>query len=138
MATTDQPHYTAEEKRKRVFAIISASSGNLVEWFDFYVYSFASIYFASQFFPSGNSTAEFLKAAAVFAVGFLMRPIGGWMFGRIADRVGRKKSMVISVLMMCGGSLAIAVLPTYATIGVAAPILLLIIRMFQGLSLIHI
>ncbi|TFW27625.1 MFS family transporter [Duganella callida] len=126
--------YTAEEKRKRVFAIISASSGNLVEWFDFYVYSFASIYFASQFFPSGNATAEFLKSAAVFAVGFLMRPIGGWMFGRIADRVGRKKSMVISVLMMCAGSLAIAVLPTYASIGVAAPLLLLVIRMFQGLS----
>jgi MHS family alpha-ketoglutarate permease-like MFS transporter len=134
MTVTDQPHYSAEEKRKRIFAIISASSGNLVEWFDFYVYSFASIYFASQFFPSGNSTAEFLKSAAVFAVGFLMRPIGGWMFGRIADRVGRKKSMVVSVLMMCAGSLAIAVLPTYASIGVAAPILLLIIRMFQGLS----
>jgi metabolite-proton symporter len=134
MTASAQPHYSAEEKRKRVFAIISASSGNLVEWFDFYVYSFASIYFASQFFPSGNSTAEFLKSAAVFAVGFLMRPIGGWMFGRIADRVGRKKSMVVSVLMMCGGSLAIAVLPTYATIGVAAPILLLVIRMFQGLS----
>jgi metabolite-proton symporter len=134
MTATAQPYYSAEEKRKRIFAIVSASSGNLVEWFDFYVYSFASIYFASQFFPSGNSTAEFLKSAAVFAVGFLMRPIGGWMFGRIADRVGRKKSMVVSVLMMCGGSLAIAVLPTYATIGVAAPILLLIIRMFQGLS----
>ncbi|MRX06595.1 MFS transporter [Pseudoduganella sp. FT25W] len=134
MTASAQPHYSAEEKRKRIFAIISASSGNLVEWFDFYVYSFASIYFASQFFPSGNSTAEFLKSAAVFAVGFLMRPIGGWMFGRIADRVGRKKSMVVSVLMMCGGSLAIAVLPTYATIGVAAPILLLVIRMFQGLS----
>jgi len=129
-----QPQYTAEERRKRVFAIISASSGNLVEWFDFYVYSFASIYFASQFFPSGNATAEFLKSAAVFAVGFLMRPIGGWMFGRLADRVGRKKSMLVSVLMMCGGSLAIAVLPTYASIGVAAPLLLLVIRMFQGLS----
>jgi metabolite-proton symporter len=134
MTTTEHPQYTAEEKRKRVFAIISASSGNLVEWFDFYVYSFASIYFASQFFPSGDSTAEFLKSAAVFAVGFLMRPIGGWLFGRIADRVGRKKSMVISVLMMCGGSLAIAVLPTYSSIGVAAPLLLLVIRMFQGLS----
>ena len=134
MTATTQPHYTAEEKRKRVFAIISASSGNLVEWFDFYVYSFASIYFASQFFPSGNPTTEFLKSAAVFAVGFLMRPLGGWLFGRIADRVGRKKSMMISVMMMCGGSLAIAVLPTYATIGVAAPILLLIVRMFQGLS----
>ncbi|WP_432378158.1 MFS family transporter [Duganella sp. P38] len=134
MTVSEHPQYSAEEKRKRVFAIISASSGNLVEWFDFYVYSFASIYFASQFFPSGNPTAEFLKSAAVFAVGFFMRPIGGWMFGRIADRVGRKKSMLISVLMMCAGSLAIAVLPTYASIGVAAPILLLIIRMFQGLS----
>ncbi len=109
MTVSERPQYSAEEKRKRVFAIISASSGNLVEWFDFYVYSFASIYFASQFFPSGNPTAEFLKSAAVFAVGFFMRPIGGWMFGRIADRVGRKKSMVISVLMMCAGSLAIAV-----------------------------
>ncbi|HWW73476.1 MAG TPA: MFS family transporter [Duganella sp.] len=134
MTATELPHYTPEEKRQRVFAIISASSGNLVEWFDFYVYSFASIYFASQFFPSGNPTTEFLKSAAVFAVGFLMRPIGGWMFGRIADRVGRKRSMIISVLMMCAGSLAIAVLPTYASIGVAAPILLLVIRMFQGLS----
>ncbi|KQQ32503.1 alpha-ketoglutarate permease [Duganella sp. Leaf126] len=133
-AQPPHPHYTPEEKRKRIFAIISASSGNLVEWFDFYVYSFASIYFASQFFPSGHPTTEFLKSAAVFAVGFLMRPIGGWLFGRIADRVGRKKSMMISVMMMCGGSLAIAVLPTYASIGVAAPILLLIVRMFQGLS----
>lgn len=134
MSEAAHPHYTAQEKRTRVFAIIGASSGNLVEWFDFYVYSFASIYFASQFFPGGDPTAQFLKSAAVFAVGFLMRPIGGWMFGRIADRVGRKKSMVISVLMMCAGSLAIAVLPTYASIGVAAPLLLLIIRMFQGLS----
>jgi MHS family alpha-ketoglutarate permease-like MFS transporter len=132
--TASVPHYTAEEKRKRIFAIVGASSGNLVEWFDFYVYSFCSIYFASAFFPGGDSTAQFLKTAAVFAVGFLMRPIGGWMFGRIADRFGRKRAMLISILMMCGGSLGIAVLPTYASIGVAAPTLLLIIRMFQGLS----
>jgi len=134
MTATSHPHYSAEEKRKRVFAIIGASSGNLVEWFDFYVYAFASLYFASAFFPGGDSTVQYLKTAGVFAIGFLMRPIGGWMFGRIADRLGRKRAMLISVLMMCAGSLGIAVLPTYASIGVAAPILLLVIRMFQGLS----
>ncbi|PRC90682.1 MFS family transporter [Solimicrobium silvestre] len=122
------------DSKHRIFAIIGASSGNLVEWFDFYVYSFCSIYFASAFFPSGNSTTQLLNTAGVFAAGFLMRPIGGWLFGRIADKHGRRISMMISVLMMCGGSLMIACLPTYATIGAAAPILLLLARLIQGLS----
>ncbi len=94
-----------------------ASSGNLVEWFDFYVYSFCSLYFAHIFFPSGNTTTQLLQTAGVFAAGFLMRPIGGWLFGRIADRRGRKASMLISVCMMCMGSLVIACLPGYDTIG---------------------
>jgi MHS family dicarboxylic acid transporter PcaT-like MFS transporter len=128
------PHYSFEEKRKRIFAVVAASSGNLVEWFDFYVYSFCSIYFAPWFFPKSDSTAQLLNTAGVFAAGFLMRPIGGWLFGRVADRHGRKSSMVISVLMMCAGSLLIACLPTYATIGAWAPALLLIARLFQGLS----
>ena len=122
------------DNRSRIFAIIGASSGNLVEWFDFYVYSFCAIYFAPAFFPSSNPTTQLLNTAGVFAAGFLMRPIGGWLFGRIADKYGRRTSMMISVLMMCGGSLMIAVLPTYAVIGAAAPILLLIARLFQGLS----
>ncbi|MET0387123.1 MAG: MFS family transporter [Polyangiales bacterium] len=126
--------YTFDEKRRRVFAIVAASSGNLVEWFDFYVYSFCSIYFAASFFPKSDPTAQLLNTAGVFAAGFLMRPIGGWLFGRIADRRGRKTSMVISVLMMCAGSLLIACLPTYATIGAWAPALLLSARLLQGLS----
>jgi MHS family dicarboxylic acid transporter PcaT-like MFS transporter len=126
--------YSFEEKRRRVFAIMAASSGNLVEWFDFYVYAFTSIYFAPSFFPKSNDTVQLLQAAAVFAIGFLMRPIGGWMFGKIADRKGRKTSLVISVVMMCAGSLAIACLPTYSQIGLFAPLLLLLARMVQGLS----
>jgi len=120
--------------RQRIWAIVGASSGNLVEWFDFYVYSFCSLYFAHVFFPSGNPTTQLLQTAGVFAAGFLMRPIGGWLFGYIGDKHGRKKSMLISVCMMCFGSLVIACLPGYATIGVWAPALLLLARLFQGLS----
>ncbi|HSB97203.1 MAG TPA: MFS family transporter [Spongiibacteraceae bacterium] len=122
------------DNRRRIVAIVGAASGNLVEWFDFYIYSFCAIYFAPAFFPAGNSTTQLLNTAGIFAVGFLMRPIGGWLFGRIADKRGRRASLLISVLMMCGGSLLIAVLPTYATIGNAAPALLLLARLIQGLS----
>ncbi|MBU9839522.1 MFS transporter [Rahnella aceris] len=127
-------NHDQQDKKKRIFAIVGASSGNLVEWFDFYVYSFCSLYFASSFFPSGNSTTQLLQTAGVFAAGFFMRPIGGWLFGDIADKHGRKNSMMISVCMMCCGSLVIACLPTYATIGSWAPVLLLVARLFQGLS----
>ena len=123
--TTDHTPYTFEEKKKRIFAIFAASSGNLVEWFDFYVYAFCAIYFAPAFFPKSDPTVQLLNTAGVFAAGFLMRPVGGWLFGRLADRKGRKTSMVVSVTMMCAGSLIIACLPTYAQIGAAAPALLL-------------
>jgi metabolite-proton symporter len=122
------------DRRRRIWAIFASSSGNLVEWFDFYAYAFTALYFAPSFFPKGNQTTQLLQTAAVFAIGFLMRPIGGYVFGFIADRYGRKNSMMISVLMMCAGSLAIAVMPTYATIGTAAPVFLLLARMVQGLS----
>jgi MFS transporter, MHS family, alpha-ketoglutarate permease len=119
---------------QRVVAIIGASSGNLVEWFDFYVYSFCALYFSSQFFPKGDPTSQLLNTAGIFAAGFLMRPVGGWLFGRVGDRYGRRRAMLISVLMMCGGSLMIAVLPTYKQIGNLAPMLLLVARLLQGLS----
>jgi MHS family alpha-ketoglutarate permease-like MFS transporter len=135
MSDTDTvPHYTAKEKRHRIFAIMAASSGNLVEWFDFYVYAFTALYFSAAFFPKADPTVQLLNSAGVFAAGFLMRPIGGWLFGRIADRYGRKTSLLISVVMMCFGSLMVACLPTYASIGVAAPALLLLARLLQGLS----
>ncbi|MDB5853657.1 MAG: alpha-ketoglutarate permease [Herminiimonas sp.] len=124
------PHDT----RRRIFAIVGASSGNLVEWFDFYIYSFCAIYFASSFFPKGNPTTQLLNTAGVFAAGFLMRPIGGWLFGRLADKRGRRTSMMVSVFMMCGGSLMIACLPTYNAVGTLAPALLLLARLIQGLS----
>ncbi|MFD1802267.1 MFS family transporter [Mixta tenebrionis] len=129
-----QSGLAAASDKKRISAIIGASSGNLVEWFDFYVYSFCSLYFAHIFFPAGNPTTQLVQTAGVFAAGFLMRPIGGWLFGWIGDRHGRKTSMLISVCMMCFGSLVIACLPGYATLGVWAPVLLLLARLFQGLS----
>ncbi len=122
------------DQRRRIFAIVGASSGNLVEWYDFYTYSFTALYFASAFFPAGDATTQLLNTAGIFAAGFFMRPLGGWLFGWIADKHGRRTSMMISVLMMCAGSLLIAILPTYATIGTAAPILLLFARLVQGLS----
>ena len=131
---TTEAHYTGEERRKRIFAIVGASSSNLVEWFDFYVYAFCAIYFAPAFFPSDDPTVQLLNTAGVFAAGFLMRPIGGWLFGRVADKHGRKNSMMIAVLMMCAGSLVITFMPTYDTIGAWAPALLLVARLFQGLS----
>ena len=94
--TTTTADYTGEERSKRIFAIVGASSGNLVEWFDFYVYAFCAIYFAPAFFPSDNPTVQLVNTAGVFAAGFLMRPIGGWIFGRVADKHGRKNSMLIS------------------------------------------
>src|ERR1043165_5925515 len=124
----------AADRWRRITAIIGASSGNLVEWYDFYAYAFTSIYFASAFFPAGDATSQLLATAGIFAVGFFMRPLGGWLFGWLADKHGRKTSMIISVLMMCAGSLMIAVMPTYATIGALAPVLLLVARLTQGLS----
>jgi MHS family alpha-ketoglutarate permease-like MFS transporter len=131
--TINQPHQELTS-RQRIFAIVGASSGNLVEWFDFYIYSFCALYFSSQFFPKGDPTTQLLNTAGIFAAGFLMRPVGGWLFGGIADRYGRRTAMMISIMMMCGGSLMIAVLPTYAQIGALAPALLLVARLFQGLS----
>lgn len=124
----------AVDKKQMTKTIIAASSGNLVEWFDFYTYAFFSVYFAEKFFAGTGQTGALMSTAAIFFVGFLMRPLGGYIFGRIADREGRKKSMLIAILMMCAGSLALAALPTAATVGALAPVLLLIVRCIQGLS----
>jgi MFS transporter, MHS family, dicarboxylic acid transporter PcaT len=124
----------ALDRRARIQSIAGACAGNLVEWFDFFAYAYTSIYFAGAFFPSGEQLGRLLAATGVFAVGFLMRPIGAWFFGRLADQHGRKHSLMLSVYLMCGGSLMIALLPTHARIGVWAPALLLVARLVQGLS----
>jgi MHS family alpha-ketoglutarate permease-like MFS transporter len=120
---------------RRLRAILVGSLGNLVEWYDFYAYSAFSLYFANSFFPGDDPTAQMLSAAGVFALGFFMRPIGGLLFGHIGDRHGRRSALTISVLLMCIGSLVIAATPTFATIGAAAPAILLLARLLQGLSL---
>lgn len=119
---------------RRIRSILGGSVGNLVEWFDWYVYASFSLYFAASFFPKGDPTAQLLNTAAVFAVGFLVRPLGGWLLGWWADRHGRKSALLVSVWMMGGGSMMIALTPSYAAIGVAAPILLVVARIVQGIS----
>jgi MFS transporter, MHS family, alpha-ketoglutarate permease len=119
---------------QRLKAIIGGSIGNLVEWYDWYAYSAFSLYFASSFFPNNDPTAQLINTAGIFAVGFIMRPIGGYIFGKLADTHGRKTAMTLSVLRMSFGSLIIAVTPGYKSIGIFAPILLLVARLLQGLS----
>ncbi|PJD91634.1 MAG: alpha-ketoglutarate permease [Legionella sp.] len=120
--------------RSRLKSIVRGSIGNLIEWYDWYVYAAFSIYFAKSFFPNGDLTAQLLNTSAIFAVGFFMRPVGGWLMGSYADRHGRKKALIGSVIIMCVGSLIIAVTPSYQSIGIAAPILLVFARLLQGLS----
>ncbi len=119
---------------QRLRSIVRGSIGNMIEWYDWYVYAAFSIYFAKDFFPHGDLTAQLLNTSAIFAVGFFMRPIGGWLMGSYADRHGRKNALITSVLLMCFGSLIIACTPGYETIGIAAPILLILARLLQGLS----
>ena len=123
------------DARRRIKAIFIGSIGNLVEWYDFYAYTAFALYFAPAFFPHSDPVVQQLNAAVLFAATFLMRPLGGWLFGFIADRHGRRLSLTVSVVCMCFGSLIIAVTPTYATIGIAAPAILALARIIEGLSL---
>lgn len=115
--------------------IMKGSLGNLIEWYDWYAYAAFAVYFSSQFFPKGDPTSQLLNTAAVFAIGFLMRPIGSLLLGRYADRHGRRAALTLSVTIMAGGSLVIACTPNYDTIGVFAPVILVLARLLQGLSL---
>lgn len=119
----------------RIKSILGGSAGNLVEWYDWYAYAAFTLYFAPHFFPSSNSTAELLKSSLVFMAGFAIRPVGGWLMGVYSDRHGRKAGLALSVTLMCAGSLLIAVTPGYEAIGWAAPALVIVARLLQGLSL---
>ncbi|TPG13702.1 MFS transporter [Sphingomonas oligophenolica] len=125
---------TARRRHGRLFSIIGGSAGNLVEWYDFYAYAAFAIYFARVFFPAGDRTSALLGTAAIFAVGFFMRPLGAWIMGIYGDRHGRKAGLTLSLVLMAGGSLMVAVAPTHAMAGVGAPAMLLVARMLQGLS----
>ena len=115
-------------------AVTGASIGNAVEWFDFAIYGFLATFIAANFFPSGNETAALLNTFAIFAAAFFMRPLGGFVFGPLGDRIGRQRVLALVILLMAASTLAIGLLPTYATIGVAAPLLLLFLRCLQGFS----
>jgi len=128
-------HEVAPGRRSRLKNILGGSAGNLVEWFDWYVYGSFALYFAPVFFPERDQTAQLLQTAAIFAVGFLMRPIGAWLMGVYADHHGRKAGLTLSVSLMCLGSLMIALAPTHAQAGLLSPAILLLARMTQGLSL---
>jgi len=135
VSMTQPQHLDLTDARHRIKAIFVGSVGNLVEWYDFYAYTAFALYFAPAFFPSHDPVVQQLNAATLFAAGFIVRPVGGWLFGHLADRYGRRLSLTVSVVMMCAGSLIIAFTPTYAAIGFAAPALLALARVIEGLSL---
>jgi len=132
-APSTRPSPGASPRRLR--AVLVGSAGNLVEWYDFYCYAVFSLYFAASFFPRQDATAQLLSTAGIFMLGFFARPVGAWLFGSIGDVRGRRTALMLSVLLMCLGSLLIALVPTYERIGNAAPAILLFARLLQGLSL---
>ncbi|OBG14059.1 MFS transporter [Mycolicibacterium celeriflavum] len=115
-------------------AITGASIGNAVEWFDFAIYGFLATFIAANFFPAGNETAALLNTFAIFAAAFFMRPLGGFVFGPLGDKLGRQRVLALVILLMSAATVLIGLLPTYASIGVAAPLLLLFLRCLQGFS----
>ena len=133
--TTAGTTRTGMRPLQRIKAILGGSAGNLVEWYDWFAYSSFTLYFAKHFFPNGDRTEQLLQAAAVFGVGFMARPVGAWLMGLYADWAGRRTALTLSVALMSVGSFAIAILPDYSQIGVAAPVLLVVARLVQGLSL---
>jgi MFS family permease len=115
--------------------IIASSVGTLIEWYDFYIYGSLAVVFSGMFFPSGNSTVALLVTIAAFGTGFVVRPIGAILFGRMGDRVGRKKTFMMTLLLMGGATTLLGVMPTYEHIGIAAPLLLVVLRLLQGLAI---
>ena len=131
----DDNHIDVADASRRIKAIFVGSVGNLIEWYDIYAYSAFALYFGGAFFPKSDASAQQVNTWGIFAVTYLVRPIGGWLFGHLADRYGRRSSLTLSVVVMCFGSLLIACCPTFDQIGVAAPILLVLARLIQGISL---
>ena len=135
VATSPGAHSLEEEHKLPVRTLVAASIGNAVEWYDWTIYGTFSIYFATQFFPANNPTLALLSTAVTFALAFFFRPLGGVLLGRLADVKGRKFAMLATIMLMAGGSAVIGILPTYTQVGWLAPILLVLARIAQGLSL---
>jgi MHS family alpha-ketoglutarate permease-like MFS transporter len=135
MASTTRQTPADERHRLPVRTLVSASIGNAVEWFDWTVYATFLVYFSTQFFPKENEALALIGTTSAYALAFFFRPLGGWLLGRFADLRGRKAGMLVTILLMAGGSLVIAVLPTYEQVGWLAPVLLLLARIAQGMSL---
>ena len=135
MSQAVYPRRDIDTVHHRLRSIFGGSIGNLIEWYDFYVYNFFALYFAKSFFPGANPTVQLLNTFGIYALGFLIRPVGGWILGAYADRAGRRAALTLSVTLMCAGSFLIAVAPTYAVLGIGAPVLLLAARLIQGISL---
>src|SRR5256885_13472165 len=127
----NHPDFKPEEKR----VIFASSLGTVFEWYDFYLYATLAPFFAALFFPKGNDTAALLSAFATYAAGFLVRPFGALVFGRLGDLVGRKYTFLITIVVMGASTFAVGLLPTYASIGMLAPSLLVSLRLLQGLAL---
>lgn len=126
--------YDLADTRRRIKAILTGSIGNLIEWYDIYCYSAFSLYFQASFFPPADQLTQALNAAIVFAATFVLRPFGSILFGLMADRIGRRKALMLSVLTMCFGALMIAICPTYADIGIWAAVILTVARALQSFS----
>lgn len=131
----DSDVITSEQKRKLWSVIAASSVGTLIEWYDFYIFGSLATILATQFFPSGNPTIAFLSTLATFAVGFVVRPFGALVFGRLGDKVGRKYTFLVTLVLMGGSTFAIGLVPSYDTIGVFAPLIVLALRLLQGLAL---
>src|SRR6187401_2681429 len=128
--------YNEQISQAKIWQVIGASSvGTMIEWYDFYIFGSLATTIAPLFYPPGNDTFAYIAYLATFAVGFVVRPFGALFFGRIGDIVGRKYAFLVTLLIMGGATAIIGFLPTYSQIGIAAPIILLLIRVFQGLAL---
>jgi MFS family permease len=124
------------KKENKIWQVITASSlGTLIEWYDFYIFGSLATVIASQFFPKTNPTAALLSTLATFAAGFIVRPFGALVFGRLGDLVGRKYTFLLTLVLMGGSTFAIGLVPSYESIGFAAPIIVLTLRLLQGLAL---
>src|SRR5215813_13217265 len=130
------PSPTEQVHNYRIWQVITASAvGTMIEWYDFYIFGSLAVTISPLFYPEGNETLALIAYLSTFAVGFVVRPFGALFFGRIGDLVGRKYAFLVTLLIMGGATASIGFLPTYATIGLAAPIILLLIRLLQGLAL---